>query len=598
MLPIKLDDADLEKDLPKLNDDAEPAKPVEPPTNDEPKPDPDLPKPDEADRVVDQIATEDETLGLNKEPDELAPEEPLVVEKEKGRLKRLLTNKKFWLIFGSVLILTLIFAWLITPSRIFVVNILGLRTDVNITTTTPTDGGKSATLKNVAVAINGTSYKTNDQGKLSVKIPYGQTQIVVTKAGYERTSKDVMLDFDPFFYLFGGKKEDQAARDITFNLKNVGIPLSFTAKDWLTDQPITVGQFSVGDVVAKPDENGLVSLVVPPTDAKTIKISAKFNGQYADRDVELSPTTLNQKVSFAPIGKSYFVSKRTGQYVVYDMNLDGSNLAEVVPASPIETSAIAFSASPSGKFGVLASTRDGVYDQGILVQKLYVVDLQTKKLTPVDQAANFTIWDWSGDTVVYTAKAASGGQVLASVDAAAAKMTKLSSALNYTEVHVSLGSVVYLAGPSNSKELRTVPVPGGTDKHLGNDISVLSQPNFDKFAFQLADGSWHEYNINTNQLKNISAPNSASRQFLASTSADGQSRLAIDKNDSKLALISQPVAGGQNKNLYSGSGIKFVRWVGNTIVFSIVDATQSADYAISLSGGQPKKITDVYGGAN
>ncbi|HEU5187562.1 MAG TPA: hypothetical protein VFT87_03595 [Candidatus Saccharimonadales bacterium] len=529
----------------------------------------------------------------------------LHIKPPQGKLKRLLKSKKFWIILVLSLLALAVAAWFIQPSRVYVVNKLGLKVPVKITTATMAEANKpSATLKNVAVTVNGADFTSNDEGVVQTQLPYGRVSVTASKSGYEPASQTEFYDFNPFFNLIGAQPKNGAERSLALELKSVGLPLTFGAKDWLTGNPITAGKFSVGDTVAEPNAQGVVSLKVPPTDATTIKIKSAFGGTYNDIEFEakIQETPL-QTFEFVPAGKDYFVSKRSGQLAIYSSNLDGTQVTEIVPPSANETAAIGFAVSPSGKFAALTSTRDGKKDSGgQLLQKLYVVNLANNQLTVLDEGRWFDFVDWSGDTLVYTtAASATSAQRLSSADLAANKKIDLGTASAYGTVRVSMGVAVYqvyhASGDSaaiNNPELRTIPVKGGTEKNIGNKVDVVTQTDFDKIAYQTSDKAWHQFDVNTSQVTNIAAPTSTERAYLGSTSPDGQTRLLIDRIDGKNTLIAENVANGQEKQLYGAAGLQApVRWIGNTIVFRIADAQQTADYGLSITGGQPKKITDV-----
>ncbi len=514
---------------------------------------------------------------------------------------------KFWLLTAAASIAILLLAWFITPSRIFLVNLVGLRTTVHITTDTQVEPGQpSAIIKKVTVELNGTTKQTNDEGKLDTQQQYGTLQITAKKTGYEPVTTEVDLDFDPFFHLLGGSKQDTAVREVKIHLKAVGVPLKFQVRDWLSDQPITFGKFSVGDTVTTPDDKGMVSLRLPASEAKVAKIKAVFGGAYTDKEFELTLGGV-QTVTFVPSGRHYFISQRSGSPVVYGSRLDGSLPSEVMSASTLETAGLNVTYNPGGTYAVVATTRDGTHDtQGTLLQKLYVINLTSKKVIAVDSGQWFGFIDWSGESLVYTVgerlpKSTASSQRLVSVDVVTGKRKDLSTGSRFDIARVALGNVVYSygftvgeEGYDTGPELRVVPVKGGTEKNLGYGLLQLTQSDFDRFAYQTGSGDWHEYNANTGQVKNSVAPGSASRVYLSSPSTDGQTRLLVDKIDGVTTLLVKNVATGQERRLYSSAAIRGpLHWVGNTIVFRVADGGQTADYALSLLGGKPKKIANV-----
>lgn len=531
----------------------------------------------------------------------------LHVERDPGAPRpRFYKRKRFWFSLIFLLILALALAWFIRPSRLFIVNGLGLRGDLKITTMTkPDEGQQSALLTKVTVEINGQPWETDEHGTLPAHLPYGDKKIVAKKAGYETVEHQVMLDFDPFFYLMGGRQDDEKAHDITLQLKAVGLPLKFQVKDWLTGNPVTAGAFGVGEVVAKPDGEGRVHLTLPATDAKTVKVAALFGGKYLDKEFELLLNGTEQQVIVVPAGKEYFISSRSGSLAVYASDIDGSNVAEVVPPSPSETAAMNLTVSPSGKYGLLASARGNKRDaQGTLQQELFVVDLSNKKLTAVDQAQWFNFVDWSGDTLIYTVgerkqAGASVTQRLSSIDTGNNKRTDLSSANTFSAIRVAVGSVMYQVNAigeasANNPEQKVVPIKGGTEKSLGTKVQQLAQIDPERFVFQTGNGAWQEYNANTSQIKPASAPTSPRRVYVASPTVSGQTRIALDTIDGKPALIARNVGNGQEKQIYTAEGIRGpIRLLDDVIIFRMVTGSQTADYALSVNGGTPKKIMDV-----
>ena len=546
------------------------------------------------DAVVDQIAAENAQGATDDQYEsEQEPEEPTrIIGDEKRHWYSFLKRRKFWVSFVGLLLAGLILAWLITPSRAWILNTLGLRAQVSIATVVNTPQGAPPILKNALVTINGAQHRTGDNGTLTVTLPYGPLRVEVSKPGYETVTKDVTLDFDPFFHYLGGQAADEAVRNQTIIMKSVGIPVTFVAKDWLTGQPITTGHFGIGDVVTTPSPTGEVQLVIPATDAKTVPLTATFDSTYANVTIDIPLPNVPAELTFVAAGKHYFISKRSGQFAVYSSNLDGAAVTEVVPAASNETGDIAFSVSPNGKYGVLASTREATRDNfGSVQQKLYVVDLATNKLTAIDTALRFDIADWSGERVVYTAayREASGTTVqrLSSADVTHTTHTDLAKEILFQVVRVRLGNAVYLRGDG---ELRTVKLTGGAEKSLGTGVHKLTQTAANVFAYQIADKSWRQYDVNADQVSTVATPSNIDRAFLAEPSTDGQTYLVADKVDGKPTLIAKAVGNGQEVILHSAADITApVRWIGTHAVYRV----GSADYVISATGGLTKKISDV-----
>ncbi|HVI69028.1 MAG TPA: hypothetical protein VM581_01075 [Magnetospirillaceae bacterium] len=545
------------------------------------------------DKLVAQIEADDNHESFDTDIENQREHESpmhIIGEKKKSWL-HIFKRPKFWISFSFSLLIIAILAWLITPSRLWLLNTIGLKSTVTVTTVVVTSEGTPPTLKNTTVVINGQTFQTNDQGQVRAAIAYGSLHIEASKAGYESVVKDELLDFDPFFNKLGGAQADTNIRNPVLLMKNVGVTVGFVAKDWLSGLPVTTGTFSVGDVTAHPNGDGKVTLSLPATDAKTVTVTAAFEDGYTNKQIELAVGDTAQEVAFVPVGTHYFISKRGGNYAVYGSKLDGSEVTEVVPQAASETGDMTFSASPDGKYGILGSTREATRDSfGTVQQTLFVVDLATKKLTSVDTALRFDLVDWSANSLVYVASYRSGNgqmvQRLSSVNAAQIRQANIGADTTYKTVRVCLGSVVYVRADG---ELRTVPVAGGTEKSLGTQVQQFTQANATTFAYQIA-GSWHSYDVNANQVSNAQTPTSVNRAFLAARSADGQNYLVVDTVDGTPTLFTYAAGNNKETRLFAGSGITApIRWVGNVAVYRV----GSTDFALSPRGGQSKKITDV-----
>jgi hypothetical protein len=551
-------------------------------------------------------------------PSSFQPSKPKRTFKQK--LGALLRSRKFWLIFVVTLIALSLALWFVQPTRWWLVNTFGARNTLTITTIAPGEAkAKVSRLGNVAVTIDGKSYKTDAQGKLTVpNVPYGKISISTKKAGYQDVNYGVTLDQDPFLHRLGGQETDDAARKIELSLKATGIPVAFKVIDSLSGKPVSVGEFTIGDVVAKPDDQGLVSIKIPGTDDSKVAVSTNFGGKYVDQkfDVALDDTaTPNVKtmpeIKVVPGGKHYFVSKRSGVLTVYSSNLDGSDVQPIIAGTGQETDSTAFAVSPDGKYGVLSSSRDGARNsKQDMLQRIYVVDLASKQLTKVDEGVGVTFADWSASTLVYTttaydATANNYPTTLRSVDTSSKRVYNFESADFISVGTVAFDKVVYQkyvsTGPDaiTSPILRVSPVNAAAMKTLGEktDFGTYLQLDFDRIAFKTGhDQAWHEYNLNTDQSKSISQPSSGSNtiQYISTAQGGGDRRLMIDRVDGKYTLFVKDMSTGATTPLYGADGLGGpISWVGDVITYRVVNSQETADYAISLNGGKPVKITDV-----
>lgn len=531
------------------------------------------------------------------------------------KLKAMLKSWKFWLAVVLLLIAALIAAWFNQPSRWWLVNTFGAHNTLTITTIAPGEGkAKVSELRNVAVVVNGTTYHTDSKGELKVpNVPYGNATVTATKTGFQSVSYGVVLDFDPFLHKLGGKATDDAARNITLSMKSTGIPVAFKVVDWLSGKPVTSGDFAIGDVVAKPDDQGLVSLRVPGTDAKTVTVTASYGGAYVDKKFDVTLGADAPTVQAIPSGRDYFLGKSSGVWTVYGSNLDGSDVQPVVTGTGNETDETNFAVSPDGKYGVLSSSRDGARnDHHDLLQRVYLVDLSTKKITRVDEGVTVKFADWSGNELIYTVTAYDASSnafpvTLRGVDVASQRVYNFETADDINVSTVAAGRVLYMrssnSGPdqTSSPILREAPVNATTSQTLGDQVSYDSylQQDFNRINFKTAqDQSWHEYNVSTDQLKTIAQPPTGSNtvQYLSIGNSDDSKHLMVDRVNGVYTLFAKGTDGKQTI-LYGDNGLSGpIRWINDTtVLYRTVTQTGAADYVVSIDTGKRQKITDVTG---
>lgn len=530
----------------------------------------------------------------------------------KQKLRDLLHSKKFWIITVLILLLGGLAAWFIEPSRYWLVNALGRRTTVTVTVVSPAEeqGQEVAKLKNVKVNIDGRDFTTDDQGKIEVPDQkFGSINIIATKAGYAEVSHRIKLDYDPFFHVLGGKQNDTDARNVQLEMPAVGIEVSFVPIDYLSQKPITTGEFVAADMTLKPNDQGVVSFKAPANDANKVSVKSNFNGIYTDKTFELELGGNEAlPITFVPSGRHYFLSNRDGTLGIYGANLDGSEQQQVIPGTGREQADTLFAVNASGTFGVLASTRDGERDaQRQVLVRLYVVDLAKKQLTKVDEGRGMSFIGWQGDTLVYrsTTVSTQPEQALRTLDTSTKKMTELTKAQFMGQGIVALDQVVMSVQEDINKNgiidyetestLRRFDIKSAAMRELTKNPVSIMQTDFNKVAFSTSTNIWREYNLNTGDLKDISPPGATSRYYSNVVSPDGAKSLVIDKIDGKFTLLTRSASDGAEKQLYSHGGLGGpLRWLGNdVVVFRVVSSSETADYALSLNGGEPKKISDV-----
>lgn len=523
-----------------------------------------------------------------------------------SRKRRSLKPNKWVLVGIAVALVVLAATWFIPVTRYAVLNTLGMRDSIKVVSSQASSDGSTvqSQIKNFTAEVAGQKYLSGDATEITIpSLEYGKHVVAVSKEGYASATYETVVDFDPFFGLFTKKEKNPIAAELIAQ----GLPVTFTVKDWTSRQSLSKGSFTFGDITAQPDEKGKVTLIIPPTAEKTVAVKAEFSEDYLGKSFEVEVNKSDQEVLFVPSAKHYFVSKRSGVYSIYSSYLDSSDIKEIVAGTNQETSSLQFAVSPSGKYGVMSSTREGRRDRnGDLMQKLYWVDLSSGKLEDLDVARYIYLHDWSGDTITYSysyqdEEANDYRQRLRSLDAATLNRYDLSSTTGgFGRVHVSVGMVLFTKqegynkpGFEKGNTLHTVGLKGEDSRELATNIGELRQLGFERFAYETVDKKWNEISINTGEIKSTEPPREQGAVYISTQSAKNE-RVFINFVDGKRILMLRH-DGDQEKELVSQPGLVGpVRFISaTTIVYRVATPTETADYAVSTLGGEPRKVTDV-----
>lgn len=357
----------------------------------------------------------------------------------------------------------------------------------------------------------------------------------------------------------------------------------------------------------------MVEFKAPPSDSNKVSLTSIFDGEYIDKTFEVESDAKEvPKIEFVPAGKQYFTSKKDGALSIYSSNIDGSDQKIIISGTGKETDYTPFVVSPDGKYGLLASTRDGAKDdKHVLLQYLYIVDLEKRLLTKIDEAHYFAFTDWSDDVMVYqkqqTANVTDENATsqLRAVNVATDDLQDIATAASFGRKVVGLQQVAYVQklrdkiGDTYVTSFNRYDLSNSSGKELATGVvdGNVVQAGFDTVNFQTqADQKWHEYNLNTSTLKDSAQPTASTSQvFINGASPDGKKRIIVDRIDGKFTIITKNIDDGAEKQIYgNGSLSGQVRWLQNSVItFRISSDQQTADYAVSINGGEPKKICDV-----
>lgn len=549
------------------------------------------------DDAVDDITTSDSDDTLRREDEDLSQaftsnKDRSFKEKVTDFFKDLWQNpKKRWgVIIGTVTLLMIVFV--VPHSRYFILNTVGVRSSASVTVL---DESTSQPLKNVTVKLSNGEAKTDDDGVAKLEhVKLGNTQLVIQKRAFAEATHNVTLGWgsNPL----GEQK-----------IKPVGVQYSFDVKDFLSGAPIEKAEAVSGEYSAFSDEKGRVVLTIDQPGEEVIEITIKANSY---RDEPVNQETENkdvQAVALVPARKHVFVSKRSGKYDVYKIDVDGQHEQLVLSGTGNEKDDMALVPSTDKDLAALVSSRDGTRNKdGFLLSTLTLIDLSGDEVSTeaITKSERVQIIGWSGDQLVYV-KIADGASastpdrhrlITYNVETGSTKEIAKS---NYFNDVVMVGDDIYYAPSAAYQEggqgLYKVNAKGENQKTVFNsEVWNIFRTDYDTLMFSV-QADWYEYDLSSNKVLAASGAPAAQVTRVYVDGPEKKKSLWIDQRDGKGALIAYDVGSKEDKVVRTQSGLTYpVRWVSDsTVIYRINTDQETADYVVNLNGGEPKKIKDV-----
>jgi len=311
-----------------------------------------------------------------------------------------------------------------------------------------------------------------------------------------------------------------------------------------------------------------------------------------------------QTVQMAPARPHAFVSKRSGKYDLYKIDLDGKNEKLLLPGTGRERDDLALLQHPAASVAALASSRDTARNaEGFLLSTLSLVNLQDGSTVSVGKSEEYRLLGWAGDKLVFVQVAAGASasnprrQRLMTYDYKTKETHELAST-NYFNDVLLIGSSVYYA-PSVTLNnggvgLFKIGTDGGSKQTLlDQEVWNIFRTSYDTLVITQQQ-KWYSYKLGEQKgvLLN-SVPNQVSRQY--ADNSDKTASLWQEDRDGKGTLLLYKPKGATDKVIRSQSGLTYpLEWANNsTVIYRIVSPNETADYVLNMEGGQPRKIKDV-----
>ena len=533
---------------------------------------------------------EDETKTTSKKAWELEEDGPSFGEKVKSYFTGMWSNpkKRKKLLVGVVAVIVLLFV--VPVTRYFILNTVGFRSSASVKVL---DAGTGQPLKNVTVNIAGKSAETDDMGYARVeKIKLGKTALSIERVAFADSSKTVTIGWG-----------SNPLGDHT--LEPVGLQYSFKTIDYLSGQPVVGAEAFSGEASAFSNESGEIVLTLDTKANEEVEVMITADGYRTESQKDTADDNVIE-LKMVPANKHAFVSDKSGEYDVYTVDADGKNEKRVLSGSGSERDDIILAAHPEQNKAALVSTREGVRNSdGYLLSTLTLIDLDTTQTSSLGRAERFQIIGWSGNRLMYvqigagTSAANKDRHRLLSYDFESGETTEVATS-NYFNAVTLVQNKLYYAPSANDGNVnvslfRVDPDGQNTEVILGDETWNMFRKDYDTLTVAVGQ-TWYEYAVNGEEdpvALDTPPENPSSRNYI--DAPDGVQSAWIDQQDGKGVLLSYDKNTQEDKEITKKSNMVYpVRWLNpKTIVYRVVSDTETADYAVNIDGGEPKKIVDV-----
>ena len=477
----------------------------------------------------------------------------------------------------------------IPTSRYFVLNAVGVRSSSSVTVM---DNGTRLPLKNVTVSIGSEQVKTDSKGVARLKnIKLGKQQLTIKRIAFATVTQQVTIGW-------GSNPLGE------FILRPTGVRYVINVKDYVSGKGIAGAEAASGDeVAAVADKDGVITLTFDTADTPTIDVQVAAKNYRSEAATIKTDTTDPTNVVLVPARKAMFVSKQSGTYDLVSMYVDGKDRKVVLPGTGSENNNVSLVSSPDGQSAALVSTRDDIRDSdGYRLSTLTIVPNEEATPITVTHAEQIQLIDWSGTRLVYVEASAGASAAnpqryrLMSFDYQANKRVTLATANQFNGI-VSMKGQIYYAVSSTDPGIhaqfyRVKPDGSARQVVFNQEVWTVLRNRYDTVLLQ-TPGGWYSYKTDGTPQQSTAPSVYASRGYVDGT--DGKTSLWVDTRDGQGTLIALSTDSGKETVLHAQNGLTYpVRWLNETtVIYRIATAQEVADYAINVTGGEAKKITDV-----
>lgn len=557
-----------------------------------PTPDPDEQAKDDAqdtpfddektDRAIDEIIAKegDDLLAVQ---DAAAVKGGVAVARKGGGFWR---NKWLRSIILLLVLAGLAAALVVPKTRYWALNTAGVRSSSSVVVI---DSATQLPLKGVEVSLAGKQVQTDSEGEATFSnLRLGPTRLIVSRVGFKEVNRDVVIGWgsNPFGNVL---------------LQATGVQFVIKVTDYLSQKPVEGVEATDGQATAKSDKNGKVTLtlesaVIPKEGVTLTKAGYRTEAISLNEDAK-KPT----EVAIVLARKAVFVTKQSGKYDVYKSDLDGKNREVLLAGTGNENSNISLAVSPDGGRVAFASTRENKRDSGgFLLSSLMLINIETGSTVTIAEAAQIQLIDWIGSRLVFqlgsSDNEADDRYAVVSYNFSDNTRVQLASAKKLSAVMSAKGLIYYAVGadiadPSAQVGLfRVGPDGKGSQRVFDEELSTVLRSTYTTLSLQASEGTWYSYDLASGGKTQIGTPTSLANRLYYDNETHTKSLWA-----GQSALLAFDVTSGKDTTVTTKSGLTYpLQWMAaNTVIYRIASGSETADYAVSLDGGTPRKIADV-----
>ena len=476
-------------------------------------------------------------------------------------------------------------------TRYYALNMVGVRSGASLTVV---DSATQLPLKNVTVELGSHIAKTNQDGLIKLsKLELGTQSLSISQTGFATVNDTVTLGFG-----------SNPLGD--YKLQAVGTQFRISLVDYLSGKPVKDAEINSDESNAKSDTKGQIILTLDHDESTTRSATVSAEG-YRDEKLTLQPGQgQNRTVLMVSGAKHAYISKQSGKFDLYKIDIDGKNKQVLLAATGNEDAAITVAQSNDDREVALVSKRDTLKNQdGYVLQSLTLVHVDDGTNLSVEHSEQIRLVDWIGSKIVYvrvkagTSAGSPDRYQLISYDYTTNSRLQLASSNNFNHI-ISAGGTLYYAASNNyqggvSQFARIKPDNTGKQVLLDKtDIWGVIRSSYNMLALLTAQTTYSYKLGDTTAKPTTTKPSGDTNKFFLDND-DATQALWFDSRDGKGVLLVDNVATGKDTVITSlGSlGSPFSWLNARTAVYRVTKPDETADYAVSLDGGQPKKIVDV-----